>query len=113
MMVGRIPFEIEMPKFLEILDEVKSKNGWTIVNIHSQYPTYSNEKFSLMIDEIRKRGIEIRHYEDAYDDFKNILEVRNGEDTKAGISATGKLHGFRGVQLLHPSEVSEDPTIHT
>lgn len=107
--IRRISFEWEISDILEKIDEAKNKNGLLVINTHAHYETSVINKLEEIINYVESLGGVFKKFSEAYADFGNVLELREGERLLAGISATGYLGGLgKGYHLYRMGELGDD-----
>lgn len=88
-LVRRAQFEKPINTLKSYMDGAVANNGWVIINTHSQYETFDVNKLNEIFDYAETNGIEIKTYTEAYEKFRNIIEVRDEANPLFVIGAGG------------------------
>ena len=107
--LNRIVFEESESTFKSRIDDAARSGGCVLINSHSQYDTFDFNKLLRIVNMAKDAGLDIVHYTEAFQRFKNAVEIRkeNGE-LVGGVSSGGITEGIfkQEHKFLQPSEVS-------
>ena len=97
----RVDFRDSYEDIIARIDEAHNLGAWIIIATHSHYSgeDFNIEKLADVVNYAKSLDFDIENFSNAYDRFKNVIEVRKDNIVHAGLSSGGYRAGLGDLTI--------------